>query len=387
MNILGSNLKRYDRISLSALGLWILISIYCFAQSLIRHRLNNYLIFENTFLNLIKEQSLYTAYPQIHDDTNHYGPVFGVFMAPFALLSTKVGLLFWNLFNCLLLFKAISTIKMTQKNIIYFIALPCFVSSMLSQQFNPATAALIIFSYTLRNHQKGLWSAFFIMLGTFIKLYGIIGLAFFFFVQDKRKFVLYLFFWSVILFCLPMLFSSPAYIINSYKEWAISLGAKNALNIASLTCDISIMGFVRSLFNRPIPNLYFLIVGAGIFFLPYLNFIKYHKNNFQLSILASVLLFPVLFSSGSEDCTYIIAVVGVGIWYTMAKRTLADQLLLAAVILSSFDFPLMLFPDFTTLHPIFIKMISVPFFLVWLKVIKLATSMAPVQDQHMAIQV
>ncbi len=355
-----------------AIGLWLAISVYCFIQSLIRHRLNNYLIFENTYFNLINEKSLYEAYPGIHDDANHYGPIFGLFIAPFAVLPKWLGFLLWNITNCLLLFKAIQTIDIEKKNLIYFIALPCFASSMLSQQFNPATAALIIFTYTLRDKHKGLWSAFLIALGTLIKLYGIVGLAFFFFIKDKKSFLLYLVMWFAVLFFLPMLVSSPSYIIHSYKEWAGSLAVKNASNIGSLTGDISIMGFIRNLLNKPISNTVFLMIGAAMFLISYLKISRYQDSKFQLSLLASVLMFPVLFSSGSEDCTYIIAVVGVGIWYILSEKALLDRILLIATILVSFNFPLMVFPDFTTAHPFAIKIISVPYFMIWLKILAYA---------------
>jgi len=355
-----------------AIGLWLAIAIYCFIQSLIRHRLNNYLIFEHTFFNLINERSLYNTYPAIYDDANHYGPVFGLFIAPFAMLPRWLGFMLWNVVNCLLLFKAVQTIDIKNKSWIYFIALPCFASSMLSQQFNPATAAFIIFTYTLRNKNGGIWSAFLIALGTLIKLYAIVGLAFFFFIKDKKSFLIYLIFWFLALFFSPMLVSSPGYIIHSYKEWASSLSVKNASNIGSLTGDISIMGFVRNLVNKPIPNSTFLIVGAFLFLTSYLNFSKYGKREFQLSVLASVLMFPVLFSSGSEDCTYIIAVIGVGIWYIQSEKTTLDKLLLGATILVSFNIPLMVFPDFTTSHPFAIKVIGIPYFLVWLKILAYA---------------
>lgn len=363
-----------------ALAFWIAISLYCFIQSVLRSRLNNYLIFENTFFNLIHQKSLYTDYPELHDDTNHYGPIFSVFMAPFALLPRTLGFLLWNLFNCALLFKAIQTIHIKHRDDIYLIALPCFVSSMLSQQFNPATAALIIFSYTLRNYHRGFWSAFCIVLGTFIKLYGIVGLAFFFFIKDKKHFVLYLVLWSIILFVLPMFFSSPTYVLNSYAEWKSSLSVKNISNIGSLTGDLSVMGMVRVLFSFHIPTSYFLIIGAGLFLLPYTNTGQYKSNKFRMLILAMTLMFPVLFSSGTEDCTYIIAVVGVGVWFNYSAKNLTNKLLLAGVILASFDFPLMLFPDFTERYPLIIKVICLPYFVVWIKTIKMAFQYKRIND-------
>ena len=51
-----------------------------------------------------------------------------------------------------------------------------------------------------------------IMLGTFVKLYGIVGFAFFFFSKHKPKLILWIdVIWGIVFFVLPMLISSRAY--------------------------------------------------------------------------------------------------------------------------------------------------------------------------------
>ena len=63
---------------------------------------------------------------------------------------------------------------------------------------------------------------------------------------------------------------------------------------------------------------------------------------FRQTLLASVLMFVVLFSTGSESSGYIIPFVGVVIWYTAApwQRTGWDVALLVFVfILSSLSPP------------------------------------------------
>lgn len=351
-------------------GLWLAVTLTFVIQSLITHRYNNYLIFENTFRNFINQRSLYAEYPAYHFDTNHYGPLFSLFIAPFAILHNALGLFLWDLFNCVVLFKAIQSLPVAyrEKLQIGYIAIPSLVASMLNQQFNAAAGAFIILSYTMLNKNKGIWSAMFIVLGTFIKLYGIVGLAFFFFVKDKPRFILWLVLWSVIFFLLPALFSSPGFVIHSYLDWKISLVQKNVTNIMS--GDFSVMGFFRRLFNGyNIPNTFFLAAGALIFLLPYRKFHYYKQEKFQLLILASALLFPVLFSTGAEDCTYIIAIPGVGIWFIFEENRTLKKYLLPAVIIFACDFPLLLFPGLCHRFPMLLSVLSVPFFLVWLRII------------------
>jgi len=362
--------KKLSEKESTAFAIWISIAVFCIVQSLITHRYNNYLIFENTFRNLVNQSSLYGEYPLRHFDSNHYGPIFAVFFMPFALLPNWLGFFCWNLFNAIVLFKAIKTIPIKKHLPLYYIAIPCMAAASLSQQFNLAAGAFIILSFTQLNKNKGFWSAMFIMLGAFIKLYGIVGLAFFFFVRDKKRFIAYLTLWAVIFFVLPMLFSSPSYILESYREWASSLIHKNDSNIAAPTVDISIMGFVRTVYlHHDIPNSAFLLGGMMIFGLPYLNLKAYHNKKFQLYILASVLLFPVLFSTGSEDCTYIIAVSGIGIWYVYAEKTKFRSLLTAFVFVFSIDIPLLFFPNIGTRHPFLFSMLSLPFFVAWVIII------------------
>jgi len=362
--------KDVDNKKRIALYIWLGVAVFTIVQSLITHRYNNYLIFENTVRNLFQQTSLYDVYPKYHFDTNHYGPIFSVFFMPFSVFPTPIGFAIWNLFTTVFLFKAIDTLPLKDKTPLYLIAIPCLVSSCLSQQSNPLIGAFIILSYTLLNKNKGLWSSLFIMIGTFIKLYGIVGLSLFFFVKDKKRFIGYLLMWSAILLVVPMFFSSPTYILNSYSEWAISLSQKNAHNIIESSIDISIMGFIRHLFdNAKLPNLEFLIVGALVFLIPYLNFKRFEDQKFQLLILASTLLFPVLFSTGAEDCTYIIAIPAVGIWYLTTEPRKWKAYLVGAVVFFSCNFPQFIYHKVALRYPISLTILSLPFFIVWLLII------------------
>ncbi|MBO9674660.1 MAG: DUF2029 domain-containing protein [Sphingobacteriaceae bacterium] len=359
------------------LSIWVLITLVFVIDSWATHRYNNYLIFENTFRNLLHGRSLYAFYPAYHDDANHYGPIFSVLIAPFAIFHNWIGLLLWNLFNCFLLFKAIQTLPLTehQKVTIGYIAIPCLIESMLNQQFNAGAAALMILSYTLLNKNKGIWAALCIVLGTFIKLYGIVGLIFFFFAKKKPAFILWLMLWSVIIFLLPMLFASPDYVVHCYVDWKNSLVGKNMVNILGDGIDISIMGFFRELFNeKKIPNFLFISLGAILFMLPFINISRFKKRGFQLMVLSSVMIFPILFSTGAEDCTFIIPIVGVGVWYVKESNEAMKKVLLPVLLLITCNFPLLLFPVFAKSHPLSLAIISLPYFLVWLRVIYHATN-------------
>ena len=65
--------------------------------------LNNFRIFRHVFFHLRDGLSLYAYYPEEYFDHNLYGPLFGVLVAPFALLPPVVGLIVWELTMCAIL--------------------------------------------------------------------------------------------------------------------------------------------------------------------------------------------------------------------------------------------------------------------------------------------
>lgn len=335
---------------------------------------NNYLIFKYVYWHTVDLQNLYNNYPE-YQDSNHYGPVFSIFIAPFALLPDGLGCILWNIANVTILLWGIYSlpISFNKRTIIAWICAHETLTALFSFQFNIALTGLILLSFSYLIKKKEVQSAFFIALGTLIKLYGIVGLAFFFFTKNKLKFVLGCFIAFVGLFALPMVISSPAFVMQSYSDWYHSLAHKNALN-ASLTSfqDISLMGIVRrATGNVNIPNAPFLLVGLILFGLPYLRIKQYKHIAFRLMLLASTLIFTVIFSSGSESPTYIIAFAGIAIWFMVQqnpKKGWIIALFIFAFILTSLS-PTDIFP-----RPVkeFIRLYSLkalPCVIIWLTII------------------
>ena len=216
-------------------------------------------------------------------------------------------------------------------------------------------------------------SAIAILIGFFVKLYGIAGLSAFFFMKNKWRFILSFIGFGILFLVLPMLLSSPQFGIQSYGDWFQSLSEKNLSNqVLGNRQDYSLMGIVRRVSgNSEISNLVFLLPGILVFGLPYLRIKQYKNLPFQLMILASTLLFIVLFSSGSESPTYIIAVAGVMVWFTMQKEKspLIIGLLIFVIILTCFSFS-DLFPKFIKENYIMkYSLKALPCCIVWFRVI------------------
>jgi len=272
------------------------------------------------------QTNLYLVYPQEYHaiDSNHFGPLFGILIAPFALLPSVVGMLLFNLLNAFLFVWAIYLLPLEPKRKL-LITLCCiieFANSVHSIQVNPIIAVLIILSFLMVEKGKDEWATLFIVMGTLIKLYPISGLAFFMFSKNKVKFILSGLFWLALLFCLPMLISTPHFILQSYVDWYHALAEKNMSNVSLVSSqDLCIMGVFRRITANPnLPNTPFLLFGAIVFLLCLFRFSQYHSLKFRLYILCSALMIVVLFSTGSEPPTYIIAFAGAMIWLFLQDK-------------------------------------------------------------------
>ncbi|MCX2575628.1 glycosyltransferase family 87 protein [Pedobacter sandarakinus] len=356
------------------IGVYILLAIIAGSKQYLHHSYNNYLIFKYVFNHTESLQNLYLTYPE-YKDSNHYGPIFSLVIAPFAILPDGFGMILWNMANVSILLWGIFSLPLSERKkiLMAWICAHETLTALFSFQFNIALTGFILLSFAYISKKEEVKSAFFIALGTLIKLYGIVGLAFFFFSKQKLKFIIAGIALLAILFCLPMLLSSPSFVIQSYGDWYNSLVHKNADN-ASLTSfqDISVMGICRRVTgNAELPNAPFLLGGLAIFLLPYLRIKQFKNRAFQLMLLASTLLFTVIFSSGSESPTYIIAFTGVAIWYVIQRRpqdTWIISLFIFAFILTSLS-PTDLFPkavkEFVRLY----SLKALPCAIIWLVII------------------
>jgi hypothetical protein len=310
-----------------------------------RETMGDYVIFTNAFWHAVHQISLYQIYPAEKVGSYLYGPLFSIFIAPFSLMPFYVGAFMWCIINAGLLFLAIRLLPLNYKSqqIILAVSLIEMMTCIENMEINCLIAAFIILSYLHVERRKDFWAAFFIAAGFLLKLYGIVGISFFLFSKNKLSFALSFAFWMLVLFLLPMVISSPAYILLCYPEWYHTLVAKNALNHDSIMQNISIMGMLSHIFNIKGINAE-ILMGAALFYaLPLLRIKEYTNARFRLTYLAFLLIGIVIFSSAAESPTYIIAMSGAGIWFSyqnLQNRTIFSLLIFSLLItsLSSTDF-------------------------------------------------
>ena len=355
--------------------LWVGLALATILQNVvIRGKYNNYLIFEGVFNHTLKQLPLFVPYPEEYGDMNHYGVFFSAIIAPFALLPSGLGCALWILANVAFLYWAIRQLPLSKGVLIgiLLIAAHDMYTAAAMQQFNISVIALLVAAFVFVEKGKSHWATLFIVIGTLTKLYGIVGLAFFFFAKDKKRFIWSALLWLGLFFCLPMLYSSPEYVLSQYHDWYISLSEKNGENMDNSHYNLqnlSFLGFLQrtGIYNN---NLVVLVIALFLFALPYLRIGQYKHLRFRLMFLASVSIFLCLFSTGTENSTYIIAYVGIGIWFTTTpnKNNTLKITLLVLAFLASLS-PTDLFKPLKEPYIIRYSLRAVPVMLIWLTLI------------------
>ena len=325
------------------IAIWLVVGVLIPYGGFFRDNYSNYTIVRNSFGHLRNEQNLYAAYPAEYGDRFVYGPAFSVLMGSVAWLPDVVGIGLYLLASAGVLFLAIQSLPIDKvwRNWFCLICLVDFANNQQHFQSNAFMAGLIILTFTCVMRNKNVLAGVCVGLGLFLKLYGVVGIVFLVFSRRKGRFLVSFLCCSVACYFLPVLFSSLRFVRQSYGDWFNLILEKNQI-FAGLGRfqDQSIYGLIRRLTGTPeIPQLFILLGGLVLLGLPYLRFSAYGNRRFRFLSLACVLMFVVLFSSGSENPTYVILQCGVAAWFCAGSSLpmrFRVRLLVGVLILSSF---------------------------------------------------
>ncbi len=324
---------------------------------------NNYVIFKYSWFHLIHGTDLYGLYPAEHWDFYKYSPTFALFMGGIAYLPDVIGLSIWNILNAIAVFFAIRLLPFSVRKqclILWFVALE-LLTCLQNNQSNGLMCGLIIAAYGCMEHKKVVLATLWLVLAMYIKVYGAIGFCFFLFYPGKFKFILYSILWTVVFAALPLLVTSPQTLVWQYQNWANLMIAD-----AAAARGLSVAGWLYSWFGIENVKMYVTLIGMGLFLLPFVRFKMYSNQVFRLLVLASMLVWVIIFNHKAESSTFIIAVAGVAIWYfamPSAKwRTVLFWLVFVFTCLATTD----VFPMYVKTHFIYVyKIKAVPCIIVW----------------------
>ncbi len=208
--------------------LYIAVAVFCWQLKYFRHIDNNYLIFRTSYFHFRGHINLYLHYPKEYYDVYIYGPAFTLLIAPMSLMPESWGFFFWEVGNAAMFLWAVNTLPFTNRTKIAILLLCAieFANSSHYMQFNPTIAAIIILSFTFVKRQKEQYATLFTVFGTLMKIYPIVGLAFFVFSKNKVKYIIWSFVWLVVFLCLPAIISGPGFLVQTYKDWFAALTSK-----------------------------------------------------------------------------------------------------------------------------------------------------------------
>ncbi|HMH21558.1 MAG TPA: glycosyltransferase family 87 protein [Puia sp.] len=295
---------------------------------------NNYLIFKYSFYHLISGKDLYQLFPADQYDLYKYSPSFAVLFGSLAWLPDPLGLVLWNLINSLCLFAAVRMLPGMDDKKKSWILLFCLLELLVSiqnAQSNGLMAGLIILAFALAERSKYFLSTLCIVLSIYIKIFGALAFVLYLFYPGKLKTAAYSIFWMLIMAILPLALIGPQQLIFLYKSWLHLLQDDH-----SASTGISLMGILQSWSGSPSESdgakNGLVLAGLLLFLLPLLRIRHYKDYTFRLLMLASVLLWIVIFNHKAESPTFIIAMSGIGIWYFAQERSRLNTALLILVL-------------------------------------------------------
>ncbi len=328
---------------------------------------NNYVIFRQSFFHLIQDQDLYILYKKEQWDLYKYSPAFALFFGGFALLPDWAGLSLWNLANSLALGFAVyylPKIDRRSKGLILLFVLIELLTSLQNEQSNGLIAGLLILAFGLLERDR-YWLAALCVVGVvYIKIFGIVALALYLLYPDKIRLTYTTAVWVVFFTFVPLLVVDWEQLVFLYESWANLLA-----NDHSASEGLSVAGWLHTWFGWTVDKTLVTAAGVILFCLPLLRIRVYQDYTFRLLLLASVLVWVVIFNHKAESPTFVIAVSGVALWYFgQAPKTENGVLLLLTfvfTVLAATD----VFPRFIRdeyFQPYVIKVVSC--ILVWGKI-------------------
>ena len=274
---------------------------------------NNYIIFQNAFYHWWEVKNLYISYPSEQYDLFKYSPFFAMCFGAFAWLPPKLGLLLWNLLNFSVLAYALQKLKLQPAQLLAFglMLIQETITAGINSQSNALIAGLLILAFTSLEKDKWWQAAFFISATVFIKLFGILFFALFLCYPKWYRGIV-----PALVICTGMLLL-PA-ISGGIRGFTMQLqGYMDLLaNDHNTFVKYSVMGWLQSWFGLQ-PNKNLVVISGLLLQLAITVYISLKNTQYaSRAILAGTwLIWMVIFNHMAESATFVIAVVGVLLWF------------------------------------------------------------------------
>lgn len=323
--------------------LYLLAALVISAQRYFLGHYNNFKIFRYSTIHFFQKADLYGPHPDEYYDLFLYSPSFAVLFSPFSYLPLVIGISLWVFFVMAVYYYSIRVLPFERKWVLFIFGFTFIelITAVENLQTNPLIAAFIVMTFVYLEKDKIIKASIFPVLGFFIKGYGVISGVLLILKKPKFKTILYSAGWFTIFLLLPLVYYSPAGLVNLYKGWKMSLFSDHEINTG-----ISLMGILAGVFSAKTGLVWIQI--TGLFFLLFTLTLIFIRKNFEMvkeMVLAYIMIWVVIFNHDAESATYIIAVTGVAIWYVKSSRSITDKILLFITFLLTVLSPTDIFPD------------------------------------------
>lgn len=288
----------------------------------LHHSDNNFLIFDAAFRNLRAGRNLYAPHPEQYIDLFKYSPAFAVLFAPISILPDTLGLVLWDALNTMLLAVAIVKLLPDRRGdaVLALVFLEMF-GSMQHSQSNSLLAALIMLAFLGLESERQLGAALALAIGTAVKIFPIAGVTMALARPRRARFAIVFAVSLGVVLALPFLVVAPHEVRAQYASWM-------ALLPRDAVAD-TVAG--RGMHTGGVPEMVHLwfgtrsspfgveVLGAALLVLPLLaRFHRWADPDFRLRFLCSLLVFLVIFNHRSESPSFVIAMVGIAIWFVIS---------------------------------------------------------------------
>lgn len=305
-------------------------------QQSLTHIDYNFAIFRQSFVHLRAGQDLYAAYPDEQVDLFKYSPTFALLFAPFALLPPLAGLVLWDLLNVGALWYAVRRLLPSrQANLALLLTFVEVVRTTQRAQSNALVAALMVLAFVWLERQRQVGAATMVALGTAIKLFPLLAIIPAIFHPRRARMSATAVAAGVLAVLLPLVVTSWPALQAQYASWHALERLDAAAGVTGGAAGLygGVMHWVRLAFHVSWPNWPIQLGGLVVLLLPIVRAKQWAQPAFRLRLLASILIFSTIFNHQVESPSFVIAMVGISLWFVLSDRRPLDLVLLATVLL------------------------------------------------------
>ena len=291
-------------------------------------------IFRQSFVHLAQGRDLYARYPAEQGtedrDLFKYNPSVALAFAPLTLVPFLAGLLAWTLVNALGVYAAVRALfpedEATAATIIVF---PALIAAVQSTSSNGLVAALMVGGYVSLEAGRHWRAVGAIATGILMKLFPAAILPLIAARADRGRVAVRFAIVMAVLLSAPLLVTAWPTLVAQYKSWAAILLADEG----DLVFARSMMVNVRNWTGQPIANWVFQGAATLVLIAPIaVRRSSWDAPEFRRAMFASLMVYVVIFNHQSENSSYVIAAVGLAVWFLSARATPARMLLLVACL-------------------------------------------------------